>query len=331
LTGIDGIIQNIRIFKMKMALYPNPVRDALTPETLTLIGAIDRAGSMAGAARELGLVPSALTYRIRLVEDALDVLLFDRSSRQARLTEAGRELLREGNRLLTELDAIANRVKRVATGWEPQLTLAIDSVISRATVMELCEAFFEMAPPTRLKLREEALSGTLEALTSGQADLAIGVATESTPERTIQSRPMGVLRFIYVIAPHHPLAAESEPLTDAMLMPHRAVAVADSVQRGSGLTIGLMGGQDIFTVPGMQEKLDAQLRGLGGGFLPEYLARPYVKTGRLIEKRVQNAERKVPISYAWRCSSGTTEGQALQWWLKQLARTTTQKALLERA
>ena len=112
---------------------------------------------------------------MRQIEDALDVLLFDRSSRQAKLTEAGHELLREGNRLLLEIDAIANRVKRVATGWESQLTIAVDTVISRATVMELCDGFFSLAPPTRIRLRDETLSGTLEALTSGQADLAIGV------------------------------------------------------------------------------------------------------------------------------------------------------------
>src|SRR6059058_5503827 len=109
-------------------------REVLTPDALSLLQAVEQAGSFAGAARELGLVPSALTYRIRQVEDALDVLLFDRSSRQAKLTEAGKELLREGNRLLAELDSVANRVKRVATGWEPQLTLAVDSVISRTTV-----------------------------------------------------------------------------------------------------------------------------------------------------------------------------------------------------
>lgn len=306
------------------------VRNALTPETIGLIGAVDRTGSMAAAARELGVVPSALTYRIRQVEDALDVLLFDRSSRQARLTVAGKELLREGNRLLVELDAIANRVKRVATGWEPELTLAIDSVISRTTVMELCEAFFEMNAPTRLRIREEALSGTLEALTSGQADLAIGVALEPALHKSVQSKPLGTIHFVYAVAPHHPLAQAEEPVTDAMLMPHRAVAVADSVQRGSGVTIGLIGGQDIFTVPGMQEKLDAQLRGIGGGFLPEYLARPHITTGRLVEKQMQRAARLIPMSYAWRRASDDTEGRALQWWLKQLNHPATRKALLER-
>ena len=309
---------------------PNAVRNALTPEALSMIAAVHRAGSMAAAARLLGVVPSALTYRVRVVEDALDVLLFDRSSRQAKLTAAGHELLSEGNRLLVELDAVANRVKRVATGWEPQLTLAIDSVISRPTVMELCEAFFALSPPTRLKIREEALSGTLEALTSGQADLAIGVAIDSATDRAVQSRPLGTIRFIYAVAPHHPLATAAEPVTDAMMMPHRVVAVADSLQRGRGISIGLMGGQDVFTVPGMLQKLDAQLRGLGGGFLPEYLARPYIAAGRLIEKKVQSAERKVALRYAWRGAAAAAEGRALQWWVAQLARPATQKALLER-
>ena len=71
-------------------------RSALTPDALTMMDTIARAGSFAAAARELGKVPSALTYSVRQLEDALDVLLFDRRSGQAVLTAAGEELLREG-------------------------------------------------------------------------------------------------------------------------------------------------------------------------------------------------------------------------------------------
>lgn len=305
------------------------IRDAITPEALGMLDAIQRTGSMAAAAREMGLVPSALTYRVRQLEDALDVLLFDRSSRRAALTPAGRELLGEGRRLMLDLDAIANRVKRVATGWEPQLTLAIDSIVSRATVMEMCSTFFELAPPTRLKIREEALSGTLEALTSGQADLAIGVAMVPETDRLINSKLLGNIRFVYAVAPQHPLASATEPITDAMMLAHRVVAVADSVQRGTGISVGLLGGQDVFTVPGMLAKLDAQLRGLGAGFLPEYLARPNIQTGRLIEKQVVQRARISRISYAWRVSPGGP-GQALAWWLKQLENPRTRQALLDR-
>ncbi len=303
-------------------------RNVLTPDALAMLQTIAQAGSFAGAARDLGLVPSALTYRVRQIEDALDVLLFDRSSRQAQVTEAGAELLREGARLLVEIDAVANRVKRVATGWEPQLTIALDSIISRPTVMELCEGFFALNPPTRIKLRDEALSGTMQALTSGQADLAIGVALEPGSSAGIQGKPLGTLNFVYAVAPHHPLAAAPEPLSDALIQQHRAVAVADSLQRGSGLTFGLLTGQDVFTVATMPAKLDAQLRGLGSGFVPQSMARPFIEAGRLVVKKVERPERVIRVSYAWRGAGKSAQGRALQWWLHQLESPTTRSALL---
>jgi DNA-binding transcriptional LysR family regulator len=286
-------------------------------------------GSFAAAARSLGLVPSALTYRVRQIEDALDVLLFDRSSRQAQLTAAGTELLREASRLLEDIDAVANRVKRVATGWEPQLTIAVDSIIARATVMELCESFFALQSPTRIRLRDETLSGTLQALSSGQADLALGVADAGTGAG-IHAKPLGEVSFVYAVAPHHPLARAEEPLPDELVRRHRAVAVADSITRGNGLSVGLLGGQDVFTVASMQAKLDAQLRGLGCGFVPECMARPYIETGRLVVRRMARPQRIVRVSYAWRSETPSGPGRALAWWLSQLESPATRAALLER-
>jgi DNA-binding transcriptional LysR family regulator len=305
---------------------PTP-REVLTPDALSLLQSVARAGSFAAAARELGLVPSAVTYRIRQIEDALDVLLFDRSSRQAKLTPAGTELLRESSRLLLEIDAVANRVKRVATGWESELTIAVDTVVSCSTVMELAQSFFSLKPTTRLRLRDESLSGTLEALTTGQADLAIGVALEPGTAAGIHSKTLGEMTLVYAVAPHHPLAARPEPLKDDQLLKHRAVAVADSVQRGVALTLGLLAGQDVLTVPTMGAKLDAQLRGLGGGFVPVGMASPYLESGRLVAKRLQRGAPPVRLSYAWRTSSET--GRALQWWLQQLESPKTRRALID--
>ncbi|MES2952236.1 MAG: LysR substrate-binding domain-containing protein [Pseudomonadota bacterium] len=304
-------------------------RDVLTPDALAMLQAIESAGSFAAAARAMGMVPSALTYRVRQIEDALDVLLYDRSSRQAKLTRAGAELLREGARLLLEIDAVANRVKRVATGWESQLTIAVDTVISKGTVMELCESFFSLSPPTRIKLRDETLTGTLEALTSGQADLALGVALDAANIAGIQGKPLGSMEFVYVVAPHHPLADAAEPLSDTLIQQHRAVAVADSIQRGVGATFGLLSGQDVFTVGTMHAKLDAQLRGLGGGYLPRCMAGVYIETGRLVVKQTERPQRQVPLSYAWRGATASTQGRALQWWLQQIESPQTKAALLE--
>jgi DNA-binding transcriptional LysR family regulator len=302
-------------------------REVLTPDALGLLQTVAAAGSFAAAARELGLVPSAVTYRVRQIEDALDVLLFDRSSRQARLTAAGEELLRSGEQLLQEVDAIANRVKRVATGWESQLTIAVDTVVSCSTVMELADAFFALAPTTRLRLRDEALGGTLEALQGGLADLALGVTLEPGTTVSLHSRPMGELTWLFAVAPHHPLALAKEPLKDEVLQKHRVVAVADSTRRGSAMTVGVLGGQDVLTVPTMAAKLDAQLRGLGCGHLPEPMARPYVDTGRLVVKQVHRPPRLSRMSYAWRVPSGGP-GRGLQWWLQQLDNANTRAALL---
>jgi DNA-binding transcriptional LysR family regulator len=302
-------------------------KDWLTPDALFMLQTIQAEGSFAAAARKLRLVPSALTYRVRQIEDALDVLLFDRSARQARPTAAGEELLREAGRLLHDIDVVANRVKRVATGWEALLTVAVDSIVSQRVVMDLCESFLALKSPTRLRIRHETLSGTLAALTSGQADLALGVVMGQQVAADIQHMTLGDVAFVFAVAPQHPLAQQSEPLSNAQLAKHRMVAVADSVQRGSGVTVGLQGGQDVFTVPDMHSKLQAQLRGLGVGFLPQSLAEPHVQQGHLVLKKTDQT-RLSPVHAAWRDSRQNPAGHALRWWLTQLQNPTTRLALL---
>ena len=335
-------------------------RNVLTPDALSMMDVIARTGSFAAAARELGKVPSSLTYSVRQLEDALDVLLFDRRSRQARLTPAGEELLSEGRRLLEQMDAVANRVKRVATGWESQLSIAVDGIISRITLLDLCEAFYAVDPQalppaaagtaasqraagvgirgTRLRLRTEVMSGTWEALLSGQADLAIGVGLGREATVGVQTREIGVVPFVFAVAPHHPLAAASAPISDAEMVRHRAVAVADSAQRLAPLTVNLLAGQDVLTVSSMQAKMEAQVRCLACGFVPEPMAREHIAAGRLVVKAVQRATSKVSLGYAWRVpTQGATAsvrkaqlGLGLRWWLDRLESPETREALLHR-
>jgi len=319
-------------------------RNALTPEALAMMDAIARTGSFAAAARELGRVPSALTYQVRQLEEALDVLLFDRRSRQAQLTPAGEELLEEGRRVLAELDAVTNRVHRVASGWETRLTIACDGVVSRSTLLDLVEAFYALrpngasplngsrsGPGTRLRLRAEVLAGTWEALLNGQADLAIGARVGSDIPLGVQVEPLGDVTFIFAVAPRHPLATHKGPVSDRELAMHRAIAVADSAQRLSLITVNLLPGQDVLTVPNLQAKVEAQLRGLGGGFLPEPLVRSLMASGELVAVRLQRPVSKGRFCYAWRAASRRAgSGLALKWWLERLKSPATRLALLER-
>ena len=300
----------------------------LTPEALLMMDAIDRAGSFAAAARELGKVPSALTYSVRQLEDALDVLLFDRRSRQAQLTAAGQELLREGRLLLQQMDAVTNRVKRVASGWEAEMTITLDKAVAPKALFDLMEAFYELKPPTRLKMRSEVMTGTWETLISGQADLAIGVPGDRAGRPGIRVEPLGEIEFILCVAPHHPLAKEPDPLDPCTLAKHRIVAVADTARGLEPATVGILPGQDVLTVPSMATKLEAQLRGIGCGYLPVAMVQSHLDAGRLIRKQVDQPPRIGKIHYAWRQPNGQP-GHALAWWLSQLESPTTRQALLD--
>lgn len=301
---------------------------ALSPEALQMVLTIARMGSFAAAARELGKVPSALTYSVRQLEDALDVLLFDRRSRQARLTDAGQELVREGRLLLQQMDAVANRVRRVASGWETELTVAVDKAIAPHAVFDLIEAFLSLKPPTRLRMRSEVMTGTWEALASGEADLAIGVAGDRAASSDIRFELIGETRFILTVAPHHPLAQAPEPLNPATVAQHRIIAVADTARGLEPMTVGILPGQDVLTLPSMAAKLEAQLRGIGIGYLPEPMVRPHIASGRLVHKQVDSPPRINHAHYAWR-QGQTPPGMALTWWLHQLASTQTRRALLD--
>jgi DNA-binding transcriptional LysR family regulator len=242
-------------------------------------------------------------------------------------------------------------VQRVAKGWETELSISVEDILSVPTVFELVEAFCGLCdgrggaaagtaaatggdgsrPGTRLRLRSDVLAGTWEALVSGQVDLAIGVKGDLPNPGGVELRPLGEMNFVFCVAPHHALAAAQEPLDDALLVRQRAVAVADTAQRLTPITVNLLPGQDVLTVPSMRAKLEALLRGLGCGYVPEPLARPHLEAGHLVRKATAQGDRDVSLFYAWRAEHGRQSlGRALQWWLQQLESPTTRRALLER-
>lgn len=299
----------------------------LTLEALQLVDAIDRRGSFAGAAAELGRVPSAVTYAVRKLEDDLDVLLFDRGGYRARLTPAGAELLREGRHLLAAADELARRVRRVASGWEQELTIAVDNVIPFPRLLPLLAEFTQLAP-TQLRLTDEVLGGTWDALLSGRADLAIGAMHEGPePSRLgtgYRSEPIGTVRFVFVVAPSHPLAAIASPLPASELRRHRQIVVADTSQRLAPRAAGLLGLADVLTVPTLMAKIAAQKAGLGCGFVPEHLIRDELARGELVVRNTDQERPPGTIHMAW-CNDA--RGNAVAWWLEKLRMSATRAAL----
>lgn len=120
---------------------------------------------------------------------------------------------------------------------------------------------------------------------------------------------------MFAVAPHHPLAAQPEPLQKSTIRQHRAVVVHDSSRVNSPQSLHVLDEQDQLTVFSFEAKLQAQLAGLGCGYLPHYLAEPYLKTGQLVAKSVE-AERDSDTAYfGWRESA---TGLASLWWRERL-------------
>jgi DNA-binding transcriptional LysR family regulator len=241
----------------------------LSLEALEALDAIDRHGSFAAAAKALHRVPSAMTYTIQKLEQDLDVQLFDRRGHRAVLTESGRELLREGRHLLTAAGALECRVRQVARGWEAELVIAVNELLPFEPIYQLLLDYYAQPGETRLRLTRESLSGCWDALADLRADLVIGASGDPPPGGSYVTEPLGEMRFVFVMAPSHPLATATEPVSNQVRASHRAVVMADTSRRLPARTVGLATGQDTLTVPSMQAKLDAQIAGLGVGFLPE--------------------------------------------------------------
>lgn len=287
----------------------------LSLDALLALDAIARRGSFAGAAAELHRVPSALTYTVAKLEDDLGVKLFDRSGRKAVLTPAGIELLEEGRHLLALAGELECRVQQVARGWEVELRIVVDIALDAAGLLPLIESFDALRCGTRLRITYEVLGGTWDALLSGRVDLAIGAVADPLVQAGLGVRRMPPLRFLFAVAPHHPLAGVEEPISDEALRRHRAVAVGDTSRNLPARSAGLLLGQDTLTVPDFNAKVAAQRAGLGVGYLPEAIARAEAAAGRLLIRRVAEPKIEVFQYLAWRSAN---KGRALAWFLERL-------------
>lgn len=280
-------------------------------DALIAVDAIARGGSFAAAAKELFRVPSTISYTITKLESDLGVQLFERFGPRVALTDAGAELLKEGRYLLKAAGDLESRVRRVATGWETELTIGLDSMLCPSGLLVDLQAFYEVADQTRVRMVKEALSGTWEALLDRRADLLIGAAGEGPSGGGYTAERLGTISFVFVVAPGHPLASIERPLGKGDLSHHRAVSVADSARVLQARTVGLLFGQDTIAVPDMQTKYRFQRAGIGFGFLPEAWVRADIESGRLVEKEVDEVKPDETVYMAWRTGD---DGTALQWW-----------------
>lgn len=286
----------------------------ITLDALQTLDAIDRRRSFAAAAEELHRVPSAVSYTISKLEEDLGVLLFDRSKRKAELTATGRLVLEHGRRILQATEELTNLARQAAAGWEPELRIAVDSVLRCDAIYDLIEAFQRLQPKTQIQLSEEVLGGSWDALNDKRCDLVVG-AEGAPPSQGFSVHPLGKVVFEFAVAADHPLTLLPQPLTASAIQHYPTVVVADSSRNLPVRSSGLLDGRSRVIVPTIEKKIEAQCRGLGVGYLPRHRIKRELAEGRLRLLSLDPPRPPAKISLAW---SRTNTGKGLAWFVERL-------------
>ncbi|MES1923863.1 LysR family transcriptional regulator [Salinisphaera sp. T31B1] len=290
-------------------------REPISLEALQALDAIDRHGSFAAAAAALYRVPSAISYTVSQLETELGVAVFDRSGHRAVLTPAGRLLLDEGRRILLATRELAAAARRRALRWEPELRIALDATTPAEDLWPLVAEFTAAHPAIDVRISEEVLAGSWEALIDERVDLAIGV-TDPPAHAGIERAHYDRLTFCFCCAPHHPLVEAPRPLDDERIRGQRALVVADSARRFAPRSGNLLDGQPRLTVASMRSKIEALARGLGVGYCPTRWVEPWLSDGRLVALETANQPAHRDTFVLWRRGD---RGRALQWFIERLA------------
>lgn len=288
----------------------------LTLDNLRVLDAIDRHGSFALAAQELCVVTSSVTHAIHNIEENLSLTIFDRSGRRARFTRDGRVLLEKGRHLLARAAEFDEEVQVLATGWEPDFVLTLDPVIRMEALMVLAAEFCREAPQTSLHVKLEAVNGCWDALLSRRADLIVGAPGEGPAGGGYETVAMHKFRFVFAVAPAHPLAQRKGLIPNAEIAMHRSIIAADTTRDLPQLPRGLLDSRNVLSVPTTEAKLLAILQGAGCGFLSTRLAQPHIKAGRLVSLKTEVPQPPNQGHLAWRAGE---KGRALSWWIKRLS------------
>ncbi|MEZ0115992.1 DNA-binding transcriptional LysR family regulator [Catenulispora sp. EB89] len=164
------------------------------------------------AAARLMVSQSGLSASIRALERELQAPLFVRTTRTVTLTEAGRALLVEAERMLAQERAAREAVAAVQGVLRGTLTLGAEQCVAGVHVAGLLAAFRRLHPQVEIRLRQWGSAALAEQVAAGRLDMAFAYRTEEDPERlrsvSLTSEPMYVLCH-----PDHALAAAGAVVT----------------------------------------------------------------------------------------------------------------------
>ncbi|ABE55094.1 transcriptional regulator, LysR family [Shewanella denitrificans OS217] len=271
----------------------------LSEQALEMIDIVARVGSFTAAANKLNKVPSAVSYAVKQIEDDLGVILFERHHRSVSLTPAGQHFVNQSREIINQLTAIKRDTQKVANGWRPSISIAIDNMVRADRISVLIADFYRQFSDIELIIRLEVYNGVWETLSSGRSQLAIGASATLPVGGSFKIRDMGTIEWVFLVSKNHPLAEIEHPLTAEDLMPFPAICLEDTAIDIPPRANWLLKNQRRLVVPDWIRALNCFREGLGIGYMPAHLASVFVMSGALLEKTLAEPKKDTQCSLAW--------------------------------
>jgi DNA-binding transcriptional LysR family regulator len=284
-------------------------KNSISIEVLETLDAIERRGSFAKAAEELNKATSAVSYAVQKLEEQLDIPLFQRLGRRSVLTPAGRLILVEGRDILRTTRRLADKAKEVATGWEPRISIGIETLQSYPDFFDVINDFLQTFPTVEIDISECVLNGGWEALEQGRVDLLVGSPGPVPSQKGYRSVAIGRDELVPVIAAKHVLA--SDALTknlgntqniDSVIRQLRRIVIHDTSHSGITRSEGLSSDGQMFYVQNIDQKMHAILAGIGIGHLPRHRIQNYLDQGVLLPLDIEQKNNGKSF-LAWKISN----------------------------
>lgn len=282
-----------------------------TEENLLTFTTAARHASFSKAAGELGITTSAISYAIKRMETYLDVTLFVRNTRNVELTESGYYFYRKASVLLTDFHDIKRGIDTISQGIEAKVRICINQLLyTPRHTARLLQVLKKQFPTCHFTITTEVYNGVWDSIINNQANIAIGAPDTLLNGGGIDYTEIGAIRWIFAIAPTHPLAFMPEPITESQLRLYPNVMVEDTAHTINKKVGWLLHGQEAILVPDFNTKCQCQILGEGIGFLPDYLVRKAVEENELVIRKIHNPRQDSLMLLA---TQHAATGQVTQW------------------
>jgi len=176
---------------------------ALTLQQIDTLQAIAEAGSLVAAAVNLHMTPAALTARLKGLESAVGLPLFDRTSTGLRVNTAGRVALESAAGVERAVREFVEAMDAVRTGQGGKLSVGAVST-AKYFVPRLIAAFLARHPKLELRFQIGNRAQTIESLRA--MDVEIALTGRPPMDLPIAKASLGPHPYVMIAPPEHHLA-----------------------------------------------------------------------------------------------------------------------------